>query len=106
MGSVLIIQCSPLTQESMWEMKRRDSRLPTDPDDDGTIQKEYEIITARNGRLNKIHSFTCQRHGAAAFYKRIIEYIFKFFFVGFFFFFFWTQLHVYFKGVIRPEMCN
>ena len=95
MGSVLIIQCSPLTQESMWEMKRRDSRLPTDPDDDGTIQKEYEIITARNGRLNKIHSFTCPRHGAAAFHKRIIEYILKFYFVVVFFFFLDTVTRVF-----------
>ena len=80
-GSVLIIQWGPLTQESMWEMKRRDSRLPADPNDDGRIQKEYEIITARNGRLNKVHLFSCQRLGAAAFHKRIIEYIFKFYFV-------------------------
>ena len=69
----------------MREMKRRDSRLPADPDDDGATQKEYEIITARNGRLNKTHLFSCQRHGAAAFYRRIIENIFKFYFVVVFF---------------------
>ena len=82
----------------MWEMKRRDSRLPTDPDDDGTIQKEYEIITARNGRLNKIHSFACPRHGAAAFHKRIIEYILKFYFVVVFFFFFGHSYTCILKG--------
>lgn len=38
-GTILIIQCSRVMQESMLEMKNRDSQLPADPDD--IIKQEY-----------------------------------------------------------------